>query len=294
MTRDTRTALRTARVITFERIGRARVARMWVVCENTGKIRKVRCASLLTAVGLLLLLAAGPAPAAERWRPDVRSAVAFAKTRPGAVSFAVQAGPRRYGWRTARAVPAASLMKTLFLVAHLRRGDVRARALTRADRRLLAPMVRRSDDVAATTVFRRLGTARLRRLGRVAGLRDLRLDPAVWGMSATSARDQARLFARLDRLLPRRHRAYARTLLRTVVPSQRWGIGTLPLGGWRAYFKGGWGSGSGAVDHQAVRLERGGRRVSIAVLTTGNGSHAAGKRTLRGVFARLLRGLPRS
>lgn len=247
--------------------------------------------SALLVVTVALLLVAGTAEAAAAtWRPHVREADAFAAARPGVVSFAVQAGSRRYGVRTARRVPAASLMKTLFLVAHLRRGDVRDRPLGRADRALLDPMVRRSDDVAATRVRDRLGHARLARLARAAGLRDLRLHP-VWGLSTTSARDQVRLFARLPRLLPPRHRAYALGLLRTIVPSQRWGIGQVELPGWRARFKGGWGSGSGAVDHQAAVLERGGRRIVVAVLTTGNGSHAAGKRTLRGVFARLLRGL---
>ena len=60
---------------------------------------------------------------------------------------------------------------------------------------------------------------------------------------------------------------------------------------WRLYFKGGWGSGSGAVDHQVALLRRGDLRVSVAIMTTGNGSHTAGKRTLEGVARRLLRGL---
>jgi hypothetical protein len=34
-------------------------------------------------------------------------------------------------------------------------------------------------------------------------------------------------------------------LLRTVVPSQRWGVARVRPDGWRLYFKGGWGSGSG-------------------------------------------------
>ena len=54
------------------------------------------------------------------------------------------------------------------------------------------------------------------------------------------------------------------------------------------YFKGGWGSGTGAVDHQVALLVRGEERIAIAVLTADNGSHAAGKKTLEGVFRRLL------
>lgn len=234
--------------------------------------------------------AALPTPAVAGWEPDVAAAGAWAATRPGTVSFAVQTGARSHGLRPARTVRAASLMKTLFLVAHLRRGDVRGRPLTAADRALLAPMVRRSDNITATRLRTRLGDGRLRRLARAAGMRDLVLH-SVWGQSTTSARDQARLFARLPALLPPRHRAYALRLLATVVPSQRWGIGEVRLPGWRVWFKGGWGSGSGAVDHQAALLERDGRRIAVAVTTTQNPSHASGKRTLRGVFRRLLAGL---
>jgi hypothetical protein len=61
--------------------------------------------------------------------------------------------------------------------------------------------------------------------------------------------------------------------------------------GWTLYFKGGWGSGSGAVDHQVGLLARGDDRVSVAVLTVNSPSHAYGKATLRGVSKRLLAGL---
>ena len=57
-------------------------------------------------------------------------------------------------------------------------------------------------------------------------------------------------------------------LLSSIVPSQRWGIAQVRPAGWALYFKGGWGSGSGAVDHQVALLRRGRRRVSVAILTT--------------------------
>ena len=62
--------------------------------------------------------------------------------------------------------------------------------------------------------------------------------------------------------------------------------------GLAAYFKGGWGYGTGLIDSQVVLLTRGCARVSIAVLTMYDGSHAYGKDTLRGMFQRLLKGLP--
>lgn len=61
--------------------------------------------------------------------------------------------------------------------------------------------------------------------------------------------------------------------------------------GWALYLKGGWGDGSGGVDHQAALLERGNSRIALAILTSDNPSHAYGKRTLLGVAGRLLRGL---
>jgi hypothetical protein len=45
------------------------------------------------------------------------------------------------------------------------------------------------------------------------------------------------------------------------------------------------------VDHQVALLRRGTRRLSVAILTTNSPSHGYGKQTLRGVAARLLRGL---
>jgi hypothetical protein len=80
-------------------------------------------------------------------------------------------------------------------------------------------------------------------------------------------------------------------LLRTIVPSQRWGMAQVIAGGWRLSFKGGWGSGTGAVDHQVGLLQRGEDRVAIAVLTLNSPSHDYGKATLRGVAKRLLTGL---
>jgi len=224
------------------------------------------------------------------WSPDVDAARAYAATRPGEVAFAVRTEGRAWGNRATRGVPGASVLKAMLLVGYLQRGGVRDRPLRAADRALLAPMVRRSDNATATRIVTLLGDRGLRRLARRLGMR--RFVPArPWGHSRVDAGDQTRFFLRLPEHVPRRHRAYALRLLRTVVPGQRWGIGRVVPRGWTAYFKGGWGSGTGAVDHQVVLLTRGDLRVSVAVMTTANGSHRAGQATLRGVFARLLRGL---
>jgi hypothetical protein len=77
----------------------------------------------------------------------------------------------------------------------------------------------------------------------------------IWGETSVTARDQTRFFLDIDGDVDvdERHRSYAMRLLRSVIPSERWGI---------------------------------------AVLTMYDGSHAYGKQTLRGVFSRLLRRFP--
>jgi hypothetical protein len=243
------------------------------------------------AVAVLLVALAAPATAAaERWRPDVAGAAAWADGRAGSVSFAIRTPERLRGRDLDRQVPSASVLKAMLMTAYLRRaGD---RPLNGGDRALLRPMIRRSDNATASQIRNIVGNGALVALADRAGMSRFVVNP-IWGMSLITARDQTRFFLGLERLLPRRHRAYALRLLRTVVPSQRWGMAQVIPDGWRLYFKGGWGSGTGAVDHQVGLLRRGRHRVAIAVLTTGSPSHAYGKATLEGVSRRLLRGLGR-
>jgi hypothetical protein len=181
----------------------------------------------------------------------------------------------------------------MLLVAYLRRPDVRDRPLRKADRALLEPMIRWSDNVAATRVRDIVGNGGLVRLAHRVGMRAF-APAAIWGLSRIDAADQTLFFLHIDRYVPPRHRATALRLLGSIVPSQRWGIAQVRPPGWALYFKGGWGSGTGAVDHQVALLRRGQRRVSVAILTTASPSHDYGKRTLRGVARRLLGGLSAS
>jgi beta-lactamase class A len=245
---------------------------------------------LKIALVATLVVAAPAAPAAQPppdWRPDVRAAAEWAAGRAGQVSFSVRTEHRAWGRGARRAVPSASVLKAMLLVAYLREHD---RPLTAADRALLAPMIRWSDNVTATRVRDLVGDDGLVRLARRAGMRHFRPAP-VWGLSSVDAADQSRYLLHIDRLVPRRHRRYALRLLASVVRSQRWGIARVRPPGWALYFKGGWGSGSGAVDHQVALLRRGRRRVAVAIMTTSSPSHEYGKATLEGVARRLLRGL---
>jgi hypothetical protein len=247
----------------------------------------------IALIALVLSGLCAPAQAAppRGWKPDVRAARAYAAARAGDVSFAVRTERRAWSWRGTTTYRSASVVKAMLLVAYLRRDDVRRRALRAEERALLDPMVRRSDNRAADAIHARVGLAALTRLAQRVGMRQFGPHP-VWGGTTITADDQARLFLRIDRLVPRRHRAYAMGLLRGVVPEQRWGIAAAAPRGWLIAFKGGWGRGvTRQVDHQAALLTNHGLRVSVAVLTGDNPAHGYGAATLQGVAARLLRGL---
>lgn len=247
---------------------------------------------------LLVLLAASPAAARApaEYRPDVRAARDYAEGRAGVIAFAVRTersapGRRRLVGRLLdRTFSSASVVKAMMLVAYLREPGVGSRGLRLDERRLLRPMIVQSDNDAASAVFNRIGSDALLRLARRVGMGRFTTSP-FWGFSQITARDQTRFFLGIDRLIPRRHRHWAMTLLRDIVPSQRWGLARAVPRGWTLYFKGGWGSGSGAVDHQIGLLRRGSQRVAVAVLTIGNPDHEYGKATEESIAHRLLRGL---
>lgn len=229
-------------------------------------------------------------PPAHAWPPDVQRAERYAESRQGSVSFAV-IGPSggRYRSRAFTGVPAASVMKVMFMTAYLRKA--RDRELNRDDKELLYPMITRSANEPATRIANMLGPRPINKLARDAGMDHFQYR-RPWGLSTVNAAEQAAFMYRLERYIPSRHEGYARFLLSHVVESQRWGIGRLDKPNWRFFFKGGWGSGSGAVCHQVAFLERGDLRIAVAVMITDSPSHAYATRTLKGVFARLLEDLP--
>jgi hypothetical protein len=243
-------------------------------------------------VDLSTLAAQAPARAAYPSARAVAAARRYAAARKGVVSFAtIDTEGRLRGHYSRRVHSSASVAKAMLLISYLRRINARGERLTAWARARLEPMIRRSDNRSANEIHATVGTAGLGGLARAAGMR--RFTPtSAWGGSQVTPADQARLFRRIGRLTPKPHRAYARRLLATVVPWQRWGIPRALPGGWRIFFKGGWRpTASGRLVNQAALLEhRDGRRISIAVLTDGNPSHEYGAQTVRGIAARLLGG----
>jgi hypothetical protein len=225
----------------------------------------------------------------------VRAAARFARRRAGSVSFAVLDERRRlHAFRGGRSYPSASVVKVMLMVAYLNRRSVRHRRLHRHDRRLMGPMIRRSDNATASAIYTQVGDGGLRRIAHLAGMRRFSPGGPVWGLSRITARDQVSFMLRVDRLVPARHRSYALHLLTEIVRRQRWGLPGATPKGWQLHFKGGFVPEAGGwKTHQVALLRRGGRRMSVAVLSRFNPSLHYGGRTIDGVAKRLFRGYNR-
>jgi zinc D-Ala-D-Ala dipeptidase len=230
-------------------------------------------------------------PSAFPPRSHARAARNWIRGRTGASFALIDTRGHLYSWGPRRRYVSASVVKAMLLVAYLR---LLAGPPGQGDRDVLGPMIRWSDNDAADTIYSRVGDPGLLDVARRAHMRDLTV-AGHWGGVYFSATDQARFFRRFGRLVPRAARDYARALLSSIVPGQRWGFSRFAdRAGWTAYFKGGWRrTDAGRLVHEAAQFERDGRRFSLAVLTDGNPSHDYGTATLRGVAKRLFQGSPR-
>jgi hypothetical protein len=242
-----------------------------------------------------VLAAASAAPVAAEappshypWAKRVAAAKRFADGRAGRISFAVvDESGRLHASHPDRVHNSASVVKVMFMVALLRQPDVRHDALSSGERHLLGPMIKVSDNAAATAIFNRVGEAALYRLARDAGMGHFTTQP-TWGLSTITAREQARFFYRLETFIPKRHRAYAMHLLTKVVDWQRWGIPPVAPQGWKLHFKGGWSGAPSWRVNQVILLRNPPRRLSIAILTREQPSMVYGEESITGVAKRLL------
>jgi hypothetical protein len=229
-----------------------------------------------------------PKPAAFPPRRRIAAARRYVRGRALSSFALIDTRGRLHGFAARRRYISASLSKAMLLVAYLR--QIGRRRPSRTERAILGPMITMSDNDRADWIYARVGDGGLLAVARRAGMRHLTV-AGYWASVFFSAADQARFFRRFSAMVPRRSRPYARRLLSSITPSQRWGFSRVSLrSGWRTFFKGGWRqTGRGSLVHEAALFERHGRRFSLAVLTDGNPSHGYGTATLRGVARRLFR-----
>jgi hypothetical protein len=248
-------------------------------------------AAALAALALPATAGSSAPPGDHPWGERLENAKRFAAARTGKVSIGViDPDGSFHGYRANRQYNSASTVKVMLMVAYLRHGDNNNEPLTSADKKLLGPMIKRSDNKAATTIRDIVGNDALVRVAKRSGME--RFEPAAsWPASQITARDQAVWMYGIRREIPGRHRRYAMDLLSSIIPRQSWGIPREAPSGWTVYFKGGWApSGNpGWTVNQVSQLRREHERFAITVLTRQGPSQGYGRETIRGVAERLLK-----
>lgn len=234
-------------------------------------------------------------PLYKIWTPHMRAARRFARTRAGDITFSVRTTQNHFwGYRPNHQEWSASIVKAMLLAAYVDQPSVRNRGLTSSERSTLSGMIRASNNYDAQLIYNQVGNSGLEALAHRVGMTHFATNPnGVWGETLITGHDQTKYFLHIDRYIVSTHRVFAMYLLNHIIPSERWGIGQVHHHGWKLYFKGGWGYGTGLIDSQVAMLQRGCTRVSVAVLTMHDYNQAYGNATLFGIFSRLLKGLPR-
>jgi Beta-lactamase enzyme family len=261
--------------------------------------------AVAVAAGAVLLLAqhdpARRVPSrpvsSARLDPLTGRATSFLATREGTVLAAVYDLDTRQTWTVGQGPPQAeaSVVKVDILEALLvQRGP---NGLTRREAALARLMIERSDNNAATDLWRAVGGARgVRSFNAAAGL--ARTSPSAcvvcagfpwpgWGLTTTTPADQISLLRQLagpGPLLSDADRRYVLGLMEDVIPSQRWGItaGVSPQA--TVALKDGWLPLDAARKDWQVNsigwVSGGGRDYLIAVFSTGNPTPRYGVTTI--------------
>ena len=220
-------------------------------------------------------------------------AAAYMEARIGRTAFAVvDSSGRELGLNMHETFVSASVVKAMLLVGYLRALAAAHESIGATSEALLYPMIHVSDNHRASLVWERIGNSGLEDVAHRAGMTDFVLG-ADWANEEISAADQARFFFRMNSMIPRRFRTYARSLLSGIDSAESWGIPAIARPRWQTFFKGGWRrTGEGQLVSQIAWLEQGRRKLAIAVMTVSDPSMAYGEETIEGVTARLLSARP--
>ena len=246
--------------------------------------------SVLTLMALALLAAVPAAATAKgplagvKWEQRIKAANEVAKSRGGKVSFSIRGGGIKRSRDGEDRYHAASVVKAMLLTAYLR--ENRHRELDHGERELLKIMIRRSNNDAATTVRDIVGNGALEKLADEAGFDCFATSSSSWGSTEICSRDMALFMKSIEGLLPKRHRAFAMRMLRTIVTKQRWGVAEIVGKDWTPYFKDGWyddAPGDWRVHQISLLQGPGEAELGLAILTAHQPSKKYGIETIRRV-----------
>jgi beta-lactamase class A len=193
----------------------------------------------------------------------------------------------------------ASIAKVSILGTVLRSAAVAKRPLSSAEKTHADPMITSSSNDDATWLWNHVGQgSAVASYQHNVGMNATIQDPANrWGLATTTAADQVRAVEATvwdNPVLRSADQAYARSLMRSVVPAQRWGISAGAPAGATIELKNGWLPHDGSYRVNSIgHVADATHNYVIAVLTTtpgtGYSSFTYGIATIEGV-TRLLWG----
>ncbi|NJC73459.1 hypothetical protein HC031_27590 [Planosporangium thailandense] len=193
------------------------------------------------------------------------------------------------GLRADRHFDSASVVKVTILAALLRQTQEQHRQLTHQEDQRAIAMITKSDNAAATALWRQLGRATVQHFLQLAGMSQTVLgSDGRWGLTQITGLDQLKLLSLLDNantVLTDTSRGYVLNLMSRVVPGQRWGVPAGAPAGVRIQVKNGWMSRAthGWRINSIGSFAGPGRTYEIVVLTQDNASMAYGVTTVERV-----------
>jgi hypothetical protein len=199
---------------------------------------------------------------------------AYLATRSGSVTVSVQAiGGPRFGYTKGEASNVtASIVKVQIMATVMRLAQEQGRALSSWEKSELVPMIRVSDNGAATALWNHVGGgSAVARVDAVMGMTSTHPSTTgAWGLTTTTAPDNVILmnhFALANPVLSDANRAYGLALLGSVTTSQDWGVSAGPPAG-TVDLKNGWLPRTDGWHVNSIGFSTSGPvRYSIAVLT---------------------------
>jgi len=189
----------------------------------------------------------------------------------------------RYEYRGTVKYDTASIVKAQILACMLLHDQDAGHNPTAAEMAWAKPMIRESNNDAATSLFQHVGARTgVTRCNKRIGLTQTVVNSS-WGLTRTTADDQIRLLSKLVDTkgpLDEDSRETAFTLMNSVDPAQRWGIPSIARSDETTTVKNGWDTRSADGGLWAVntigRVTADDVDVSVAVLSHDNSSMDSG------------------
>ncbi|MYY86634.1 MULTISPECIES: serine hydrolase [unclassified Streptomyces] len=273
----------------------------------SGMSRRARVLSAGLAAGVLVPLGtaatatpavAAPAPTvtctsaqaglAAKLTKDITAAL---KNRKGTVAVGLydRTTKTTCTLRGSTSFDSASVVKTTVLAALLWDAKKTERKLTERESDLAYAMITKSDNTATSTLWRQLGTGKIKEFLKAAKM--TKTTPGAdgyWGLTRINVTDEQKLLALItakNTVLSDNARAYILKLMGKVVSSQRWGTPAGTPSGVSIHVKNGWlqRSTHGWRVHSIGAFKGGGHDYTISVLTHDNSTMNYGVATIQGV-----------